>query len=105
MREMFRKLKNFGEIPLKSIITLLYYIGCLIVIYRAFLWGRAIYLANFYEKEISYLKDNQRWHTSETVNNLPLGVVGFIIYFIVISLAWKLICELLYIIFERISRK
>jgi len=104
MREIIKKCISFGEMSLKSIISFLFYIGCFIIVYKAFLWGKAIYLTNFYEKEISYLQGSQRWFTSETVNNLPLGVMGFIVYFIVISLAWKLICELLYIIFERISR-
>jgi hypothetical protein len=105
MKEKIRMFISFGEMSLKSIISFLFYVGCFIIIYKAFLWGKAIYLTNFYEKGVSYLQNNQKWFTSVTVNNLPLGVLGFITYFIVISLAWKLICELLYIIFERISRK
>lgn len=105
MKKRIEKITNFGEMPLKSIITYLFEIGCIIIAYKAFLWGKAIYLSTYYEKEISYIKNNQSWYTTEMTNNLPLGIAGGIVYFIVISVAWKLICELLYIIFERISRK
>lgn len=102
---MIKKFFQFGEESLKSIITYLFSIGSFIVAYKAFIFGKAIYLVNFYNKEISYFKDGQRWYTGKEVNNLPLGIVGGIMYFIVIILIWKLVCELLYIIFERIQRK
>jgi hypothetical protein len=105
MNNRIRTFIDFGEMPLKTIVTFLYCIGCVIIIYKAFIWGKSIYLTTFLDKQISYMQDGQRWYSSETVNNVPLGVLGFIIYFVVFSLVWKLICELIYIIFERIARK
>lgn len=100
-----KKVVEFGEMTLKSIITYLYSIGCIIIIYKAYLWGRSIYLTSFYDREINYVQGGQNMLTIQTVNNLPLSILGFVVYCIVISIAWKLICELLYIIFERIGRK
>ncbi len=105
MNENIRKFVEFGEMTLKSIITFLYGIGCIIIIYKAYLWGKSIYLTSFYEKQISYFRDGERWITSEPANNLFLAVLGFVVYFIIAAVVWKLICELLYIIFERIGRK
>lgn len=105
MIEKIKKIITFGEMSLKSIITFLYWIGCIPIIYKAYLWGKSIYLTSYYEKQISYLQDGQKWFTSEMVNNLPLAILGFIIYLTVSFVVWKLICELLFIIFERISRK
>jgi hypothetical protein len=101
--ENIKKFVEFGEMTLKSIITFLYGIGCIIIIYKAYLWGKSIYLTSFYQKQINDFQNG--WLTFETVNNLPLAILGFVVYFIIIAVVWKLVCELLYIIFERIGRK
>jgi hypothetical protein len=103
MMENIKKFVEFGEMTLKSIITFLYGIGCIIIIYKAYLWGKSIYLTSFYQKQINDFQNG--WLTFETVNNLPLAILGFVVYFIIIAVVWKLVCELLYIIFERIGRK
>ncbi|MBH1939670.1 hypothetical protein I5677_02030 [Mobilitalea sibirica] len=105
MKEKIKIILTFGEMSLRSIIKYLYCAGCIVIAYIAFHWARAIYLTNFYDKEISYMEGKTRWYTTETVNNLPLSILGFIAYVIVALVIWKLICELLYIIFERIGRK
>lgn len=101
---MLKRLLEFGEIPVKSLIRYLFSIGSFIIVYRAYIFGKALYLTNYYEKAINYIQDGQRWYTYEEVNNLPLGLTGGIIYFIAGLLIWKLICELLYIIFAKIER-
>lgn len=101
---MIKKLLQFGEAKLKTIITNLFCMGCVLIAYKAFIFGKEIYLANFYFKSIKYVQNGQRIYTEREVNNLPLGIFGGVIYFIVILLIWKLVCELLYIIFERIKK-
>lgn len=102
---MIKKFLEFGEESLKTIIIYLFSIGSFLIAYKAFVFGKAIYLVNYYNRQTSYLQDGQRWYSSEQANNLPLGIAGGIMYFIVLLLIWKLICELLFIIFERIERK
>lgn len=105
MIDKLRKYFAFGEMSLKRVILYLYGLGCLLIIYKAYRWGKSLYLTNFIEKDINYIQNGERWYTSETVNNAPLGILGFFAYFLVFSFIWKLVCELLYIIFERIARK
>ncbi|PKM49706.1 MAG: hypothetical protein CVV02_14625 [Firmicutes bacterium HGW-Firmicutes-7] len=96
---------EFGDMSLKSIIRYLYLMGCITLLYKAFLVGRVLYLTNTYAKETSYMQGGQQWYSSIEVNNMPLGLFGGLAFFIVSLLIWKIICELLYIIFERIGRQ
>lgn len=92
-----------GKMSVKSIIKKLFYLGAVIIAGRSFIWGRYLFMNHKYHKEISYIEKGQEWHSFKLVNNLPLALVGGIVYFFVILFIWKLICELLYIIFMRIN--
>jgi len=105
MKNHLKSLVNFGELKLNQIFTYLFIVGSAIIAFKSFFIGKAVYLTNFYIKGISYLENGQRWYTDREVNNLPLGIVSGVIYFIIALLLWKLVCELLYIIFKRIERE
>ncbi|GMQ61562.1 hypothetical protein [Vallitalea maricola] len=92
-------LQNFlslGKMTVSNVIHKIFYIGALIVAYKSFMFARVIYITCTYEKMVRHIEGRNTYsYTSTTVNNAPLAVLGFIIYFIVILILWKLICELL----------
>ncbi|GMQ58672.1 hypothetical protein AN1V17_30670 [Vallitalea sediminicola] len=93
------KLLNFlslGKMTVSNVIHKIFYIGMLIVAYKAYMFARVIYMTCTYEKMVRHFAGNNTYsYTSMTVNNAPLAILGFIICFIVILILWKLICELL----------
>ena len=94
---------KFGETTAKKAISALFFIGLLPLLFTSILFGNYLYLTNMYSKSISFMRDGQKWYTSEQVNNLPLGFLGGFVFFIVIVLVWKILCELLIIIFRAIE--
>lgn len=102
---MLKRLFQFGGKSIEALIKYLFVFGNFIIMYNAYAFGKSIYLTTYYEQGISYIQEGQRWYTTEKVNNLPLGIVGSIAYFIITLVIWKVICELLYIIFERVERR
>lgn len=99
-KEEVNWLKGFGEIPAKKCISILFYLGILPLFYSTIIFGRYIYLSNKYLKDIWFLQDGKQAFTQTEVNNLPLGVFLGILFFIFGILIWKIICELLIIIFR-----
>lgn len=93
-------LMEFGNITAKKAITILFYLGSIPLIISSIMIGRYIYLTNEYHKGITYIENGTRWYTEARVNNLPLGVLSGIVYFVVGIFTWKIICELLMIIFR-----
>ena len=96
---MFSKIFNLQLRNSKEIISLLYKVVIIPILYNAYLIGKVLYLNNTYQKAISLTKNGQQWYTDEIVNNLPLGIIGAIVSFIVLITIWKLFCELLVILF------
>ena len=93
-------LKGFGNITAQSAIVTLFYLGIMPLALSSFFVGKNIYLTNQYLKDISYLENGMQWYTQTEVNNLPLGLFMGIAIFLFGVLTWKIICELLIIIFR-----
>jgi len=90
-------LKEFGNITAKKAIIILFYLGSIPLIISSIMIGRYIYLTNQYYKGITYMENGTRWYTEAKVNNLPLGILSGIVYFVVGIVIWKIVCELLLI--------
>lgn len=93
-------LKEFGSITAQKAITILFYLGITPLFISSFLFGKNVYLTNQYFKDVSWIENGTRWYTQYEANNLPLGIFLGIIYFVIGILTWKIICELLIIIFR-----
>ena len=96
-------LTKFGETTAKDVISALFFIGLLPLLYGSVLFGKYLYLNSMYSKSISFIRDGTQYYTPVEVNNLPLGIFGGLIFFILIVLVWKIVCELLIIIFRAIE--
>ena len=94
---------KLGNTTAQEAISLLFYIGLLPVLYFSIVFGKYLYLTNMYSKDIWFTKNGQKFYTSEQVNNLPLGIFGGLVFIIVTTIAWKVLCELLIIIFRAIE--
>ncbi len=93
-------LKGFGNITAKRALAILFYLGLAPFFISSILFGKYIYVTNQYTKDILYSENGIQIHTGAVVNNLPLGVFLGVVYFIFGVLIWKIICELLIIIFR-----
>jgi hypothetical protein len=94
---------NFGETTAKRAVSILFFLGLFPMLYKSIFFGRYLYLTNSYLKSISFLQNGQNVHSGYLVNNLPLGILGGFVLFIVMVLMWKVLCELLIIIFRAIE--
>ncbi|EGW39470.1 hypothetical protein DOT_2523 [Desulfosporosinus sp. OT] len=90
----------FGKITSFRAITILFYFGLLPLIVPSFYMGNFIYLTNTYSTEIQTSFNGQLMSTFQDVNNVPLGVIGGVVTFIILSIIWKMVCELLIILFK-----
>ncbi|WP_113671563.1 hypothetical protein [Vallitalea guaymasensis] len=87
---------SLGKMTVSNVIHKIFYIGMIIAAYKSYMFAKVIYMTCTYEKMVRHIEGRNMYsYTSRTVNNAPLAVLGFIIYFIVILILWKLICELL----------
>jgi hypothetical protein len=94
---------GFGEITAKRAISILFFLGLLPILFTSILFGKYLYISNTYLKGIWFMQDGQQSYTEKYVNNLPLGIFGGFLFFIVTVLVWKILCELLIIIFKAIE--
>jgi hypothetical protein len=91
-------LKDFftlGKLSISYVIQKIFYLGTIFIAFKAYLFGKGIYLTHTYIKDISYYENGQHWYTSTEAQNTPLAILGFIVFFIVVLIMWKFICELL----------
>jgi hypothetical protein len=96
-------LLKFGETTAKRAISALFYLGLFPLFFTSILFGKYLYLTNTYEKAIWFIENGQKMYTSALVNNQPLGFLGGLVFFVVTALVWKVLCELLIIIFRAIE--
>lgn len=94
---------KFGDITAKKALSILFFLGLLPLLFASIIFGKYLYLTNTYFKGIWFIQDGQKMYTEKMANNLPLGVFGGFIFFVVSVLVWKVICELLIIIFRAIE--
>ncbi len=95
---MLDRFLDFGKVEAKRIAEYIFWVGTVLSAISSFLLGKFLYMANTYDKEISYIQNGQRWVTSKPVNNFPLGVGGAIVSFIVSIVVLKVACEVLYLL-------
>lgn len=102
---------SFGRISAQKAITALFYLSIVPYIIAAVFFGKFLYMTNTYLRDIPYMEgaaqnaaDNSPLSalrvTQVTVNNLPLAIIGGILFFIFSVLIWKAVCELLVILFR-----
>lgn len=96
---MLSKIFNLQLRNSKEIISLLYKVVIIPILYNSYIIAKLLYINNTYQKTISLTKNGQRLFTDKLVNNLPLGIIGGIVSFIILITIWKLFCELLIILF------
>lgn len=89
-----------GKITSFRAITILFYFGLLPLIVPSFYMGNFIYLTNTYSTPIETSFNGQPISTFQDVNNVPMGVIGGVVTFIILSILWKMVCELLIILFK-----
>lgn len=102
----FLKSKDFfrlGENDIFSIAHFLYYIGFPIILFKAFQFGKEMKLQSVVNKvgmgTISINPTNLNMFGVTWFDSLK-GLIGGAVYFVVIILAWKLICELILVFFR-----
>ena len=93
-------LKGFGNITATKAIRILFYLSIVPFFISSIMFGKYIYLTSTYFKDITFMENDQQMFTQTIVNNLPLAVFLASIYFVLGILIWKIICELLLIMFR-----
>ncbi|SHH81757.1 DUF4282 domain-containing protein [Desulfosporosinus lacus] len=91
---------KLGEMVSYKAISILFYVGFIPLIAQSYMLGKNIYETNTYSKSIQVNQNGQIWLTGQEVNNIPLGILGGLVSFIVTMIIWKIICELLIIVFR-----
>ncbi len=99
---MFKIFFNLGKTSVKSIISCLFYVGFIPMAYFAYSFGNFMYRTHLYNKVIS-VKNNVT--IAESANNWVIGLVGGIISFVFYIILWKIICELLLLIFSYLEKR
>lgn len=95
---MFDKFLKFGEMGAIRIIRFFFWVGTALSAISSILFGKYLYMTNTYDKDITFMQDGQKWYTSKPVNNLPLGIGGALVSFIISIIIWRVVCEILYMI-------
>ncbi|MFL0247212.1 hypothetical protein [Candidatus Clostridium stratigraminis] len=102
----FLKSKEFfrlGENDVFSIVHFLYYMGFPIILFKAFQFGKAIKLQSIVNKvgmgNVNIDPSNFNMYGITWFDSFK-GFIGGIIYFVVIIIIWKLICELIFVLFK-----
>jgi len=97
---MLSEIFNLQKRPSVEILSLVFKVGMIPLLYGSYLFGHYQYLNNIYEENFSVIQDGMRSFSSRPVNNEPLGIFCGIIFFIISVFIWKLVCELLLIMFR-----
>jgi hypothetical protein len=102
----FIKSKDFfrlGENDIFSIVHFLYYIGFPIILFKAFQFGKEMKLQGVVNKigvgTIKINPTNLNMFGVTWFDSLK-DLIGGAVYFVVIIIAWKLICELIFVFFR-----
>lgn len=91
-------LKDFftlGQLSVSYVMHKIFYLGTIFIAYKAYLFRKGIYLSRTYMKNVPNVQNSERWYTYAEFNNMPLAMLEFILFLIVVLVMWKFICELL----------
>jgi Na+/H+-translocating membrane pyrophosphatase len=89
-----------GKTTSYKAITILFYVGIISILVKSILIGKITSVYTTYDKPIEFMRDGVMWHSSVRADNVPLGIFLGILSFIIFVVIWKVICELLIIIFR-----
>jgi hypothetical protein len=95
---MLDRYLDFGRVGAKRLAELVFWIGITLSTISSILVGKYLYMTYMYDKEFVYMQDGQQWFSSKQVNNLPLGIGGAVVSFLVSLVIIKVACEVLYLI-------
>ncbi|WP_143042151.1 hypothetical protein [Paenibacillus sp. PDC88] len=86
-----------GESDSKQLVTWVFYAGLAIALYYSYIFGKAISVLL-----PTTITESTGFHTYSSVEapNYALGMIGGILFFFVCMIIWKLLCELLLLVFE-----
>lgn len=99
---MVKDFFSLGKTSVKKVISCLFFIGFIPVVYSSYSFGMFMYTANTYNKVIS---EKNNILVTESANNWFIGLVGGIIAFVFYVILWKVICELLLLIFTYLENR
>lgn len=91
---------KLGKMVSHKAISILFYVGFIPLIAQSYTLGKNIYKTNTYSQSIQLNQNGPAMFTGREVNNAPLGILGGLISFVVMVVIWKIICELLIILFR-----
>ncbi|MFP3387870.1 hypothetical protein [Brevibacillus sp. SIMBA_040] len=97
---MFANFFEFGEKTAKEIIRMLFFVGMVPIAFYAIVIGRIAALAFLTER---WVPSSYGMYTSVMETNYLLGFLTAVIVFIVGIILWKLICELILLIFRSLE--
>lgn len=95
------KILGFGNFSSRLLISLLFYTGIIPIFYLSVAFGKRVYASHFVQTTV---KEGD-WYTGKTINDLPISVFQGTVAFLVSIVMWKLICELLLIVFRYFETK
>ncbi|GAK40510.1 hypothetical protein TCA2_3000 [Paenibacillus sp. TCA20] len=86
-----------GDTDYKYLISLVFYAGLAIALYYSYIFGKAVSV--LFPTTIT---ESTGFHIYSSVEapNYVLGMIGGILFFFVCMIIWKLLCELLLLVFE-----
>lgn len=97
LKYIFRRIFDFGKLSPRELCTILFVGGLFFVLDDACSYGRSLYLTHFIEQEIS-----PRIYVS--TGNEVLAVIGGCVYFLAAGSLWRVICEIIYFLYENMVR-
>ena len=92
---MLDRFLDFGKLSVKKLMTLLFLIGTIGIFAAACARGYMVALTHTYFRTVP---QGGGWYTSVVVHNWPLGFLVGVLCFVIGTLLWRLVCEMLYII-------
>ncbi len=99
---MFINFFRLGKTSVKKLISCLFFMGFVPLLYLSYAFGKHVYLTNTYAKVIS---EKNSVVVTQEANNIYIGIIAGVIAFIFCSIIWKLICELLMYVFTYLESK
>ena len=96
-QDILKDIFTLGQMKYKTLITWLYYLGMLGVLYESTVFGQYISITNTVIKSVN---TGDGFYTGQPTNNSALGVIAGSICFVLLFVVWKIFCELLLLIFN-----
>lgn len=85
-----------GKVKPKTLLTVLFYVGLCAIAYEAVQYGKATALTHTVMKSI---RTGPNTFSGVQAPNHAYGFLVGLIYFLIVSVFWKVICELLLVLF------